>query len=482
METQNIEFKPTWRDECLKVICAFANADGGRLIIGVDDNGNLEGVRNSKKLLEDIPNKVRNKLGIIPSVEVERKKGKDIIHILVNPSSVPTSYNGKYYVRSGSTNLELEGNELTNFLMRKVGKTWDEFIEERASLDDINPETIESFKKLAEDRIPSIVKEKDHKVILKKLNLLDGSKFKRAAILLFGNDSQKFYPSAYLKIGKFLTEADLQTSDVVEGNLFEQLGNALEILRTKYLKSEIKFEGIHRREILEYPHEALREGIINALIHRDYLGTSTIQIRVYNDRLTMMNEGKFPPEVPVEKLKTEHLSKPRNVLLAGAFYKAGFIENWGRGTIKIVEKCLEQELPEPDFKEESGVVTVQFYGDKWNEKNLKELGLNERQIKAVMYVKERGRITNKEYQRLCNTSERTATRDLSSLVSAEIFEQIGITGKGTEYILRRDKGDKDATKTPQRTTKSHKDAKRLIKTLKTTKNNSHDNNIPPRHN
>jgi len=440
METQNIEFKSNWRDEYLKVICAFANADGGELVIGVDDNGGPIGVENSRKLLEDIPNKIRNKLGIIPSVEVQQKGGKDIIGISVNSASVPISCDGKYYLRSGSTTLELEGNELTNFLMRKVGKTWDEFIEERASLDDINPETIEKFKKFAEDRIPSIVKEKDHKVILERLNLLDGSKLKRAAILLFGRDTQKFYPSAYLKIGKFLTEADLQMNDVVEGNLFEQLESALEILRTKYLKSEIKFEGIHRREILEYPYEALREATINALIHRDYLGTSTIQIRVYNDRLVVMNEGKFPPEVPVEKLKTEHLSKPKNVLLAGVFYKAGFIESWGRGTIKIVENCLEQGLPEPDFKEEFGVVTVQFYRDRWNEKNLKELGLNERQIKAVMYVKERGKITNKEYQQLVGVIKKTASRDLVDLVGKGIFSQSGVTGKGTFYVLKGTKG------------------------------------------
>lgn len=437
METQNIEFKSNWRDEYLKVICAFANASGGKLVIGVDDDGSSIGVKDSKRLLENIPNKIRNKLGIISSVEVEQKGGKDIIVISINSASAPISCDGKYYLRSGSTDLELAGNELTNFLMRKVGKTWDEFIEERASLGDINPETIESFKKLAEDRISSIVKEKDHKVILERINLLDGSKPKRAAILLFGKNTQKFYPSAYLKIGKFLTEADLQMNDVVEGNLFEQLESALEILRTKYLKSEIRFEGIHRREILEYPYEALREAIINALIHRDYLGTSTIQIRVYNDRLVIMNEGKFPPEVPVEKLKTEHISKPKNVLLAGVFYKAGFIESWGRGTIKIVEKCLEQGLPEPDFKEEFGVVTVQFYRDRWNEKNLKELGLNERQIKAVMYVKEKGRITNREYQEIGGVSKPTATRELGMLVDMSMLEQQGITGKGTFYVLER---------------------------------------------
>jgi ATP-dependent DNA helicase RecG len=434
-ESQNIEFKSNWREEYLKAICAFANADGGKLVIGVDDNGSPIGVENSRRLLEDIPNKIRNKLGIIPSVEVQQKEGKDIIGISVNSASVPISCDGKYYLRSGSTDLELAGNELTNFLMRKVGKTWDEFIEERASLDDINPETIESFKKSAEDRIPSIVNEKDHKATLEKLNLLEGDKLKRAAVLLFGKDTQKFYPSAYLKIGKFLTEADLQMNDVVEGNLFEQLESALEILRVKYLKSEITFEGIHRREILEYPYEALREATINALIHRDYLGTSAIQVRVYNDGLIVMNEGKFPPEVPVEKLKTEHLSKPRNVLLAGVFYKAGFIESWGRGTIKIVEKCLEQGLPEPDFKEEFRVVTVQFYRDRWNERHLKELGLNERQIKAVMYVKEKGRITNKEYQEIARVSNKTAYLELSDAVEKGVFVLEG-RGRRIGYTLK----------------------------------------------
>jgi ATP-dependent DNA helicase RecG len=92
------------------------------------------------------------------------------------------------------------------------------------------------------------------------------------------------------------------------------------------------------------------------LIHRDYQGPSTIQVRVYNDRINFVNEGKLPPEVPVEKLKTEHLSKPRNKLLAAVFYnKAGFIESWGRGTLEIVNQCLKQELPEPDFIEEYGV-------------------------------------------------------------------------------------------------------------------------------
>ncbi len=158
------------------------------------------------------------------------------------------------------------------------------------------------------------------------------------------NDSgQVFYfSSLVMQVTSNLIRVNIYLApSFVKGNLFEQLEKSLEILRTKYLLSKIKFEGIHRREILEYPYKALRESIINALIHRNYLGSSTIQVRVYNDRITFLNEGKLPPEVPVEKLKTEHLSKPRNKLLADVFYKAGFIEGWGRGTIEIVfYKCF----------------------------------------------------------------------------------------------------------------------------------------------
>jgi len=373
-------------------------------------------------------------LGIIPSVKIENVKGRDIIHIFINPSSVSISHNGKYYIRSGSNSFELKGEELTNFLIEKSGKTWDEFVEAKAGFNDINLKTIDEFKKYAVDRIPSIVSKKDYQTILEKLNLQEDKKLKKAAILLFGKNPQRFYPAAYLKIGKFLTKTEIQSSDIVEGNLFEQITNALEILRTKYLISKIKFEGIHRREILEYPYEALREAIINALIHRNYLGASSIQIRVYKDRLVIMNEGKLPPEVPVEKLKTEHLSKPRNTLLADVFYKAGFIESWGRGTIKIVEKCQEQGLPEPDFEEEHGVFTVRFYQDKWNEENLKKLGLNERQIKAVMYVKEKGKITNKEYREFAGLSDEGARIDLNELSKKDLLQPKG-KGRSVHYIL-----------------------------------------------
>lgn len=231
-ESHAIEFKSSWRDEYLKWICAFANSDGGILTIGVDDNGNPVGVKDSKKLLEDLPNKCRDILGIIPSVKLEKKKGKDIITIKVEHSYAPISYYGKFYKRSGSTVQKLKDKDLTRFLISKSGKEWEEYAEENASIEDINIETIEKFKRIAIKRIPFAEDESDPGRLLEKLNLMDNGKFKRAAILLFGKNPKRFWTSVYIKVGKFRTDTDIVSSDDIEGNLFEQVEKTMELLRT----------------------------------------------------------------------------------------------------------------------------------------------------------------------------------------------------------------------------------------------------------
>ncbi|MBU4491781.1 MAG: DeoR family transcriptional regulator [Euryarchaeota archaeon] len=137
----------------------------------------------------------------------------------------------------------------------------------------------------------------------------------------------------------------------------------------------------------------------------------------------------------------------RNKGLAEVFYDTELIEQWGSGIEKMQKYCLNAGLPEPIFEEYQGFQVV-FRKDIYDEEYLRGLNLNERQIKAVMYVKKNGNITNKEYQEVCNTSERTSSRDLAELVSKGLFEQIGITGKGTAYVLRRQRRHNDAIKTP----------------------------------
>lgn len=225
---------------------------------------------------------------------------------------------------------ELKGKELTKFLISKSDRDWDEYAEEKGSIDDIDIKTVERFKEIAIKRLPFVKGEKDNLKLLQKLNLLENGKLKRAAILLFGKNPKRFYTSAFIKIGKFLTDTDIVASDDVEGNLFKQVEKAIELLRTKYLISEIRFEGIYRKEELEYPEEALREAIINAVIHRDYIGAHT-QLKIYPDKLILWNEGTLPKDIKIAGLKKSHPSRPRNELLADVFFKAGLIEARGVG-------------------------------------------------------------------------------------------------------------------------------------------------------
>jgi len=236
-ENQNIEWKESWRDEYLKWICGFANARGGKIIIGKNDNGEIVGVAKAKRLMEDIPNKIQTQLGIICDVDLKNGDGKEFIEIDVKPYDVLISYQGKYYYRSGSTKQELKGNALNNLLLKKAGKTWDDVIEPRANLKDIDLSAIEAFKKgaTASKRLPFIAEEENLEQILDNLLLLEDGNLKRSAVLLFGKNPCRFFINAFVKIGRFgQTDDDLRFQEVIEGNAFQLADKVLEVLDRKF--------------------------------------------------------------------------------------------------------------------------------------------------------------------------------------------------------------------------------------------------------
>jgi len=461
MENDKVEFKESWRDEYLKVIASFANNDGGILYVGVKDNGDIVGVpqEDAKKLLQDIPNKIRSKLGITPQVIDERKDGKIVIRIDVTRSEQPVNFDGKFFRRSGSTTQELTGPELNSFLIEKTGRSWDSLPVE-GTLEDLNFQTIEKWKTLLnKERVPYAVNESVETLLRKtKLLTLDG-KLTRACVLLFGKEPQNYFISAYTRVGRFKDGTTILDSVDIKGNLLQQLDGTLEVIK-KHLNvkfdtsvTELTLEGTRRREIWDYPLDALREALINALVHRDYADyTSPILIRIFDDEIWFSNPGKLLPPLTTDDLKKEaHDTVHRNPLLADAFYFAGLIEKWGTGTSKMVKLCTEQGLPEPVFSvKEAGLgsFTVQFFKDIYNEENLRRKGLSDRQIKGVVYVKERGIITNREYQEITGVSARTATRDLGLMVSLGILSRTSATGKGAAYVLTRHIHAKGATNAP----------------------------------
>ena len=182
-EDQHIEFKESWHDEYTRYVSAFCNTQGGVLYIGLNDNGTVVGIEHPEKLIERLPNFIAQKTGIMPLVHLKESNGKEYLEIEVQPSAMPISVHGRYYTRSGSVTSELQGNQLNMFLAAKMGLTWESVVEEDFSLDDIDIETVERFKLLAKDRVPSIEQETDILALMKRLNLVVGG---RAAVVLFG--------------------------------------------------------------------------------------------------------------------------------------------------------------------------------------------------------------------------------------------------------------------------------------------------------
>ncbi len=438
-EHQNTEWKESWHNDYFKWVCGFANAQGGILFIGKDDDGNAKHLVNAKKLLEDIPNQVRDLLGLLVDVNLRTESGNDYLEIVIEPYPFPISLRGKYYYRSGSTLQELKGAALAKFLLQRQGKRWDGVPVPYVTADDLKNDTFDFFRKKAakSKRLEPEDLDRTNQELLESLQLYleDEKMFKRAAVLLFHPKPEKYVTGAYIKIGFFENKADLIFQDEVRGNLFEQIEHTMNLLFTKYIRAIISYEGISRVETYEYPREAIREALLNAVAHKDYSGGISIQIKVFKDRIMIWNDGQLPENWTISNLLGYHASRPYNPDIANTLFRSGYIESWGRGISKMTEKCLAAGLPKPKYFFEGSDFWVEFRKDIYHEEYLFSLGLNERQVKGVLFTKEKGKITNSDYQELNDIGKTTATDELSRLVELGIFKSPTLKGRGSKYTL-----------------------------------------------
>jgi ATP-dependent DNA helicase RecG len=439
-ESQNIEYKSSWRDEYIKWICGFANASGGTMFIGMDDVGEVVGLDDSKRLMEDIPNKVRDILGILVDVDLGTKDHKTYIKITVDSHPYPVSYKGQYHFRSGTTKQELKGAALDKFLLNKSGKKWDGVPVPYVTIADLKKETLEFFKNkasLSQRGTDTVLTDPDE-VLLENLHLSENSFLKRAAILLFHPEPQKIISGSYIKIGFFKSDDDLVFQDEIRGNLFEQVENTMKLLFSKYFKALIRYDKLQRIEEYEYPYAAVREALLNAVAHKDYAGYTPIQISIYEDFFMIWNEGQLPDRWTVDKLLVKHPSIPFNPDIANAFFRSGYIESWGRGTLKMIKECEEYHLPNPEFKYDMSGFFVRFHKYKYDATSLQQLGLNGRQIECILVMmKERTTMTNQIYQNMFAISKRTAGNDLKQLVDDfGLLSKSNTKGPGLYYSLK----------------------------------------------
>ena len=411
-ESQNIEHKESWRDEYLKWICGFANAQGGRVYIGVDDDRQVTGVEDSKRLMEDIPNKIRDVLGIIVDVNLLKENEKEYIEIV------------EYHYRSGSTKQELKGAALNKFLLERGGIHWDEYVVPKVNVADLSEEAFKRFRReaAASGRVDKEVLEDSNDVLLENLLLKDETgQMKRSAVMLFHPNQEKFVPGAYVKLGFFAGEDDeLVFQDEVHGPLMLQVDEVMRLLEERYLIHAISYEKHHRRERIQYPEDSLRESVLNAIANKDYTSGYPIQISVYPDHLSVWNYRLF----------VKHPSMPFNRSLANVFFRSGDIESWGRGYRRIVRGNEAAGLLPPIVETEDGL-RVTHYVDVAAQVNA--MGAEERAIPILEHVLKNHRVTNGDVQKMLGVSKPTATRLLQKLDA--VLELVG-HGVGSYYRIR----------------------------------------------
>ena len=430
-ESQNIEWKESWRDDYLKWICGFANAQGGKIYIGVDDTGKVVGVQNGKRLLEEIPNKIQTNLGFLADVNLLSKNGLDYIEIIVGPSSYPVSYKGEYHFRSGSTKQILRGVALTEFISSKTGIRWEDSVIEGVAVEDLDKESFDIFRREAirSKRMTKDDLNMSNAELLDSLDLLKDGKLTRAAVLLFHRAPQKWMFGTYTKIGKFGKGSDLQYQDEVIGSLFMQAERVIELIYLKYLKAPVTYDNLTRVETYPFPKDAVREALYNALVHSRWSAGIPIQVRIEDEAMYISNECVFPSDWTMESLLQRHQSRPYNPKIARAFFRAGYIESWGRGIQKIFEVCNEYGTLQPEYVVHSEDIMIKLAAVSISDKQFSKLDSKAEdtalKTKIVEYLQNQPAATQKELQEVFNETRTHIQKKVKELVNEGKIERKG---------------------------------------------------------
>lgn len=436
-ENQNIEWKASWHDEYLKWICGFANAQGGRIYIGINDKGFVSGISDSRKMLEDIPNKIRDILGIIADVNLLTQDGKEYIEICISPSSYPVNYKGEYHYRSGSTKQLLKGAALTEFLLSKTGYKWDSVPVDGVTVEDLDQESFDIFRReaLRSGRMTEADLNMNNQQILESLGLFEHGKLKRAAILLFHRNPEQWIAGAYIKIGYFGEGSDLRYQDEIHGSLFIQADRVIELIYLKYMKAIISYDNVTRIETYPLPKAAVREAVYNAIIHCNYAALVPIQIRIHEDAVYISNDCVFPVGWTVETLMERHRSQPYNPNIANGFFRAGYVETWGRGIEKICEACKEHGVRLPEYTLHMEDIMIKFTPLMDSRKEKKQTGTLDGTLDGTLSgtleenilsaIRKNSKVTQSQIALEIDCSERKVKRLMKSMQEKGMIERVG---------------------------------------------------------
>jgi ATP-dependent DNA helicase RecG len=450
-ETESIELKSSLSklEEIVEAISGFSNTKGGKILIGVSNNGGILGVKIGKDTVERLTNKIAQNTDpkVQPRISTQEINEKKIIVIDVKESvdKLVLAF-GRPYKRVGKSTVKMSKDEYERLILEKHKEKlrFDNQICEEASYDDIDEKKVEEFLEQRAIKLKVEIPRVSIKDVLLKtikvVKLVDGElKPTNAGILFFGQVPQNFVPQSEVKVARFkgTIMTEFIDSTILKGTFYEILRDT-ELFFWKNTRLASKIVEFKRVEIPEYPFEAIREAVINAMAHRDYFRTgATVSILIFDDRIEVQSPGALLPYLNVKNLEGVH--ETRNNLICDIFHQTKDMEKYGTGIGKMKRWMKEHGLKRPIFSTNGGFFKVIFYGPgerildlvpsipKERQINLKEAGLNERQINALkLMINENEKITIKKYVNLFKVSDKTAKRDLRGLVESDFVIKKGV--------------------------------------------------------
>ena len=347
------EFKTT-PSHLGREICAFANAAGGRLLIGVDDQGRKIGLKNINRVKSEVQSIARN---IDPPLLLDFEPVENVLVVSV-PSgpNKPYSSNGIFYIREAANSQQMKRDEIREFFFREGLIRFDEQPCLKFDLQrDFDTRKYRDFIQAA--AIPKGLAQKD---VLRNLQVLTDQGLTNAGALLFSKKVSQFFLQASLTCALFQGTSKTKVLDhaIFQGSVTENYQNAISYLKS-HLNTEYVIKGGPREEILELPEEALREALLNALAHRDYRSTSDIQVHIFQDRVEISNPGGLVSGLRLKDLG--RVSRPRNLLLFSLTARMDLVEHIGSGIKRIREALASYGLEPPAIEANSGWFAVTFW-------------------------------------------------------------------------------------------------------------------------
>ena len=437
-ENESLEFKVNFNKETIETLVAFANTNGGDVYLGVNDAKEVIGISLSEESIQQFINQIKQSTHpqLIPEVRHIVMNGKNVVVFSVQEFPVkPVSYRNKYFKRIANSNHILNPTEIATEYLKTMNSSWDYYPDTAHSIDAISLKKVTSFIQKITERTGQKINETPLD-FLKKLEIIRDQKLTFGAYLLF---AKEYCSISDVQVGRFKSDITIIDSISLNTDLFTETEQIIAFIK-KHLMVEyiITDAQISRIERFDYPLDAIREIVVNMIVHRDYKDSGASVIKIFDDRIEFYNPGDLYGGITINDLLTNnYTSKSRNKLVAKAFKEVGLIERYGSGIKRILNICFDYGIIPPNFESIQKGLKVTLFKEKIKNvvENVVENVVDIKKEQIIDFIVKNSKITTKEIAFALKINERTVQRKIKELKKLKILKRIGSDRAGYWEIV-----------------------------------------------